>query len=84
MENPIRIIADIARRWKQARDCARMEALRKDGQQAVNVMEFDGQLYLSCNGIPLVNTEYLPDIHPVLKDARSTREKYYAKFIIEK
>jgi hypothetical protein len=84
MENPIKIITETARRWRTDRQSARQQATQKEGLQTVQVMEFEGQLYLSYNGIPLVDIRFVEDIHAVLKDARTTREKYIAKFINQK
>ena len=57
--------------------------VREEGLRLVQVMEFDGQLYISYNGIPLVNVKYVMDTQAVLENARSTRMRFIQKFIIK-
>ena len=69
------------RRYKRLR--TKIEMVREEGLRLVQVMEFDGQLYISYNGIPLVNVKYVMDTQAVLENARSTRMRFIQKFIIK-
>ena len=68
-----RLRREAARKTKAQKEEARIE---KDTARAVQVMEFNRQLYISCDGIPLIDIRYVGDVQAVLTDARKTRKEY--------
>lgn len=68
-----RLRREAARKRKAQKEEARIE---KDTARAVQVMEFNRQLYISCDGIPLIDIRYVGDVQTVLTDARKTRKEY--------
>lgn len=68
-----RLRREAARKRKAQKEEARIE---KDTARAVQVMEFNRQLYISCDGIPLIDIRYVGDVQAVLTDARKTRKEY--------
>lgn len=68
-----RLHREEAHREEAHREEARIE---KDTARVVQVMEFNRQLYISYDGIPLIDIRYVGDVQAVLSDARKTRKEY--------
>lgn len=60
--------------------------MHSESLKVVQVMEFQNQLYICYNNIPLIDTRFVENLQSVLNDARKIREKYiesnYIKYSI--
>lgn len=50
--------------------------MQSESLKVVQVMEFQNQLYICYNNIPLIDTRFVENLQSVLNDARKIREKY--------
>ncbi len=50
--------------------------MQSESLKVVQVMEFQKELYICYNNIPLINTRFVENVQSVLSDARAIREKY--------
>lgn len=62
---------------RKERKAERQKAvMRSESMKAVQVMEFQNQLYICYDNIPLIDVRYVENVQSVLNDARAIREKY--------
>lgn len=54
----------------------RKAAMQSESLKVVQIMEFQRQLYISYDNIPLIDIRYVEDVQSVLNEARAIREKY--------
>lgn len=67
-------------RSRERRESQREKYLRQQAKQVVQVMEFDGELYLCLNGTPLVKEyQIIPTLPTVCDQARETWVNYMMK-----
>lgn len=50
--------------------------MQSESLKVVQVMEFQNQLYICYNNIPLIDIRYVDNVQSVLNEARAIREKY--------
>lgn len=51
-------------------------AMHRESSKTVQITEFQGELYICYDRIPLINVRYLENVQSVLKEARQVRENY--------
>lgn len=62
---------------RQERKAEQQKAvMQSESLKIVQVMEFQNQLYICYNNIPLIDIRYVENVQTVLKEARTIREKY--------
>lgn len=76
MNSIIKLISDRLEKAKQRRKEKKALEMVEISKRTVQVKEFDGELYISHNGIPLVNLNYLQNSIDVLNNARQVSSKY--------
>lgn len=76
MNSIIELISDRLEKAKQRREEKMELEMVEISKRTVQVKEFDGELYISHNGIPLVNLNYLQNSIDVLNNARKVSSKY--------
>lgn len=69
-------------KWESNRIARIQHQLERDSASVINLMEFEGCVYIAYNGIPIVSTAYMEPKHlaiDVLKYARQTWIDYRLK-----
>lgn len=79
MKNIFKAISDWKKEMKMNRETKHMNEIRKQCYDSIQVMEFNGDLYISHDGVPIVKLNDLKENHPSsLATMREDCVKYIA------
>lgn len=76
MNRIIRFISAYLKGRQERKAEQRKAVMQNESLKVVQVMEFQKQLYICYNNIPLIDIRYVENVQTVLNDARTIREKY--------